>query len=89
MSDLKVTVFTRNNCAACVGTKAQFDKLGVPYTEINVEDDKYASFAQMLVDQGYRAMPVVKVAAPGEGLIEDWSGSQPDRIRALAEKLAA
>jgi glutaredoxin-like protein NrdH len=70
-----VTVFVRNNCAACKGTEALMDKLGIEYTVVNVEED--LEEAQKLVDEGWRTMPVVKTVN------ESWSGTQVDKIKAL------
>ncbi len=82
---MHVTVYTRNNCAACLGTKAQLTKLGVSFTEINVEDPLNPGFAQQLVDEGHRAMPVVKVTEDGE-LTDVWAGSNLDKIKELAAR---
>ena len=71
-----VTVYTRNNCSACEGTKALMTKLGIEHTVINVEEN--LDIAQELVDEGWRRMPVVKTDT------DSWSGTDQDKIRALA-----
>jgi glutaredoxin-like protein NrdH len=72
-----VTIYTRNNCVACNGTKARFKALGLDYNEINVEDN--LDIAQQLVDEGWRAMPVIKTEN------ESWSGFKPDLIANLKD----
>lgn len=75
---MTVTVYTRSMCGACVGTKSALERLGVPFTEVNVEEN--LDIAQQLVDEGWRAMPVVKTDSA------EWSGMNMTQIRALAEK---
>lgn len=36
---LTVTVFSKDDCAICVNTENTFRKKGVPFTEINVQQD--------------------------------------------------
>jgi len=80
---MTVIVYTRNACAACKGTEALLDKLGVEYVEINVQAAGNENHAQQLVDEGFRAMPVVKVYQ-GLDVIDSWAGTNQDKIRALA-----
>jgi hypothetical protein len=54
-----------------------FDLHKIPYAEINVEDDP--SVAQALVDDGFRAMPVVIYTDEFT-----WSGINPGMIQALS-----
>ena len=70
------TVYTRNNCTACTATKVTMDRLGIRYTEINVEDSP--DIAWELVERGFRAMPVV-VNLKGEW----WAGFQKDKIESM------
>jgi glutaredoxin len=79
-----VTVFTRNDCQACKGTEALFTSLKVPFAEINVEREGNEHYAQQLVDEGFRAMPVVHVTFDDESETW-WSGSKPKAIRAVAD----
>ncbi len=69
------TVYTRNNCQACKATKMQLDRHGVRYTEINVED--HPEIAQQLVDDGWRAMPVVITH------YAEWSGMDMNKLKVL------
>lgn len=80
---MKVTIFTRDNCAACRGTKAQFDKLGVEYTELNVQNN--VVLAQKLVDDGWRSMPVVSVEYEDGSPADWWAGSNIVNVRRVAQ----
>lgn len=80
---MEVTVFTRNSCAACNGTKAALTKLGVEFNEINIQAEGNEGVADKLVGDGWRVMPVVRVERVGLP-DEWWGGSQPDLIRELA-----
>lgn len=83
MAVTSITVFTRNDCAACKGTKAYFDTLGLEYLEINIEEERHMGVAQRLVDDGWRSMPVVRVTYD-EGEDEFWAGTKQDHMRAVA-----
>ena len=71
-----VTVYTRNSCPSCEGTKRLMDRLGIGYDVVNVEEDLV--IAQQLVDEGWRAMPVVKTPTGS------WAGMNADKIKELA-----
>ena len=73
---MSVTVYTRDNCQACKATKILLNRYRVEYTEVNVENN--LDLAQQLVDEGYRAMPIVKTE------LEEWSGHRPHRIEKYA-----
>lgn len=80
-----VTVFSKNDCPICVNTKAKFTERGVPFTEINVEEDTAprAEFGnktplEHVMGRYGRQMPVVVVE---NGIWDDhWLGSRPDKI---------
>lgn len=79
---MTITVFTRPRCVSCNATKHLLDQLGLEYDVIDVSIDTAAGI--MLVDAGFRAAPVVRVAYE-TGEADWWSGFRDDRIRALAE----
>jgi glutaredoxin-like protein NrdH len=72
---VSATIYTRNNCTACTATKTMFQRLGVRYTEVNVEENP--DVAEQLVQDGWRAMPVV-IGIDGS----EWSGFRPAKIEA-------
>lgn len=74
---MPVTVYTTTACPQCTATKRQLDKLGVPYTEINIEHDEEAR--RRVTDMGFVAAPVV---VAGD---DAWSGFRYERLGALAK----
>lgn len=71
-----VTVYTKDNCQPCKITKREFDRLGIQYTEINIDSNPDALSAVM--EMGFMAAPVV---VPENG--EAWSGLNPSKIKSL------
>ena len=52
-----LTVYSKNNCPFCVKAKALLESRGVPYTEVNIENDPES--LQMLLDKGLRSVPQI------------------------------
>lgn len=52
-----VTVYSKNNCPFCVRAKTLLESKGVPFTEVNIEND--ADSRQMLLDKGLRSVPQI------------------------------
>ena len=79
---VSVTIYTTGpKCAQCTMTKRQFEKLGVPFREVNVINDDGAR-EYIMTDLGYSSAPVVVVE---DGTGEDhWSGLRPDHIKRVA-----
>lgn len=71
---MTVTVFAKSNCTACSNTERALSKRGVDFKVVNVEEN--LDVAQSLVDEGFRAMPVVKLSNG-----ESWSGLKLDKIK--------
>lgn len=75
MSD--VTVYSKPNCRACVGTKRKLDKAGVNYDVVDVtQDDEAFAFIQ---SEGVKAMPYVKTPNGS------WSGLDEAKIDELVD----
>ncbi len=78
-----VTVYTRSGppkCMSCVQTTRHLTKRGIPFTEVDVDEDPGTRLA--LDYLGLSSLPVVVVAtALGE---QTWTGYRPDRLDALA-----
>ena len=70
-----VTVYTKDNCTACVATKSKLEYLKIPFEVISIEGN--VELQQKLVDDGWRAMPVVITET------DSWAGYKPDRISQL------
>lgn len=79
MAKIPVTVYTKSNCVQCEQTKKQFDKLGIEYSEVNLEEnlDKLEEFKA----RGLMAAPIVTTD------IKEWSGFRLDKIAGLAGHL--
>ncbi len=68
--DPMVTVYSTNWCGACVGAKALLTKRGIPFREINLDDDP--SFRQKLMDlTGRFTVPQIFVGEQHIGGFDD------------------
>jgi len=76
---MQVTVFTTKACVQCESTKRQFNKLGVRYDELALE--QHPELAENFRALGYTSAPIVQA---GE---QTWSGFRFDKIQALAKRL--
>lgn len=76
---MRVTVWTTTNCVQCMQTKKQFDKLGIRYDEMALEQhpEKLDEFKE----RGFMAAPIV------EADNRIWSGFRLDKIQSLGNKL--
>lgn len=72
-----ITIYSKDGCRACLATKRQFNKAGVPFTEINLS--RTPQVAQALTDAGYTQLPVV--IANAHGIETSWSGFRPENIK--------
>lgn len=62
---LTIDVYTGPNCASCVATKAWLKREGLEFNEVDATAD---GIAEMLLENGFRELPVV---VAGE---RRWSG---------------
>jgi glutaredoxin-like YruB-family protein len=60
MNDSKITVYSAPWCAFCHAAKAYFDKLGVKYTDKDVEKDPAAGM-EAINKSGQRGIPVIDI----------------------------
>jgi glutaredoxin-like protein NrdH len=77
---MSITVFSTPSCVQCRMTYRALDAQGLPYEVVDVTAAPEALAEVRAL--GYSQAPVVRV---GE---EHWSGFRPDRIQAVAERLA-
>lgn len=70
-------IYSRTNCVQCKFTKKEFDKLGLSYEEINVDEDERAF--NKLKGMGYSSVPVIMTDE------KVWTGFRPDLIKAYKE----
>lgn len=76
MPKIPVTVYTKSNCVQCEMTKKQFDKLGIIYSEVDLEQNP--AILKEFTSQGYLAAPIVTTDT------KTWSGFNLKRIQSLA-----
>lgn len=74
---MTITVYSKPRCVQCDATYRALDKMGAPYTKVDVTEDAVA--LEFIVGLGYQQAPVV---VAGE---DHWSGFRPDRIKAVAQ----
>ncbi len=54
-----ITVYTTSWCSDCHALKAYLDAKGLPYSEVNIEDDPEAAELVMRVNAGRRSVPTM------------------------------
>lgn len=74
-----VTVYTTPNCMACNSTKRQFQKLGVRYDEVALEN--HPEILEEFKERGYSQAPII---VAGDKI---WSGYRHEKIHNLAAQL--
>ena len=57
----RITVYTTEPCGYCRTAKALLDKRGIPYEEINIEEQEGAAEYVMGVNGGKRKVPTFEV----------------------------
>lgn len=70
-----VTVYTRPGCVACTMTMRTLNRLGVPYTLIDISN--HPDLIEHFTARGLRSLPVVATDN------DVFAGFQPDRLRQL------
>ena len=76
---MHITIYSKPNCPQCAATKRAFDRLGAPYTVVDITTDPVE--LATLQEAGFRQAPVVFVDS------DFWTGYRPDRIRDVARRL--
>ncbi|WP_235827141.1 glutaredoxin domain-containing protein [Actinomyces culturomici] len=71
-------VFTKPRCGQCEATVRLLDSLDAVVGIVDAPE-----YMEMLRAEGFSEAPVVKVYRPShEGVLDQWSGFRPDRIKA-------
>ena len=78
---MTITVYSKPACVQCNATYRALDKLGAPYTVVDISED--ADARDYVMSLGHLQAPVVIVDG------DHWSGYRPDRIKALEQRLQA
>lgn len=93
---LTVTVFSKNDCAICVSTERTFGKKGVPFTEINVQEDleprdEFGGKTPMdhVIETFGRAMPVVIIRDETGFAVDSWSGANMFKLHETIKRFEA
>ncbi|WP_311245296.1 MULTISPECIES: glutaredoxin family protein [unclassified Microbacterium] len=83
---LSMTIFSKNDCHKCVATERLFERKGVPFTEINVEEDlaprdEFGGLTpfEYVVEKYGREMPVVVIKSEDGWVTDWWSGGRMDK----------
>jgi glutaredoxin-like protein NrdH len=76
---VKITLWTKPNCAQCEMTKKQFDKRGIIYTVRRL--DRSPKAVERFLELGLLAAPIVETDA------KRWSGFRLDKIKSLENHL--
>lgn len=77
---MRVNVYTKKACVQCDATKRALDKVDVPYSEIDLEENP--DIAEKVKSWNFHQAPVVEVI--DEQGIARWSGFRPDLVKELA-----
>ena len=77
---MAVTVYTKPSCVQCTATYRALDSKGIEYKVLDLSEDEAA--LETVKGLGYLQAPVVVTED------EHWSGFRPDKIAALAGRLA-
>ena len=82
-----IEVYTKDNCAQCRMTIKALQSAGVAYKLRDATEELNMSY--ITEELGHRAAPVVTItgSAAENGEFQDWSGFQPDRVKAVAERM--
>lgn len=77
---MATTVYTKPSCVQCNATYRALDSKGIEYDIVDLSEDPTA--LETVKELGYLQAPVVVTDD------EHWSGFRPDKISALASRLA-
>ncbi|MBP1326411.1 glutaredoxin-like protein NrdH [Leucobacter exalbidus] len=77
---MAITVYTKPSCVQCTATYRALDSKGIEYNVLDLSQDESA--LETVKELGYLQAPVVVTDD------EHWSGFRPDKISALASRLA-
>ena len=77
---MTITVYSKPACVQCTATYRALDRAELEYTVVDISQDSEAR--DYVMSLGHMQAPVVVAGG------EHWSGYRPDRIKALADRLA-
>lgn len=77
---MTITVYSKPACVQCNATYRALDKVGCDYTVVDISED--ADARDYVMSLGHLQAPVVVAGG------EHWSGYRPDKIAAVAARVA-
>lgn len=80
-----IIIYSKNNCVKCKMTKNLFTRLNTPFSEINLEDSENEALLNEFRENGYRAMPIIRVFDKNTTeLIDEWTDFQDKKVKQYA-----
>jgi mycoredoxin len=81
-SDAPIVMYTTSWCPDCRRAKRVFSQLGMPYTEVNIDEAPEAAEYVIRVNRGSRSVPTI-VFPDGSILVEPRSSALEAKLRSL------
>jgi mycoredoxin len=78
-----IVLFSTRWCGDCHRAKRLFDALGVPFTEINIDEDRAAAARVMRLNDGMRSVPTI-LFPDGSVLVEPSNAALEAKLAAYA-----
>ncbi|HZC76574.1 MAG TPA: glutaredoxin family protein [Ktedonobacterales bacterium] len=78
-----IVMFSTRWCGDCRRAKRLFDALGVPFTEINIDEDRAAAARVMRLNDGMRSVPTI-LFPDGSVLVEPSNAALEAKLAAYA-----
>lgn len=78
---MSIVVYSKPACAQCTATHHALSQRGITYRAVDISED--AEGFSLVQELGYRQVPVIVTET------DHWSGFRPDKITALAGRVAA
>lgn len=69
-----VTMYSTSFCSDCRHSKSVLERLGVPYHEVNIDDDPQAAAEVQRLNRGYRSVPTIIIG--GDTVLTEPSARQ-------------
>lgn len=82
LSAAPILLYTTTWCPDCRRAKRVFDRVGVPFTEVNIGHAPDAAEYVMQINHGYRSVPTI-VFPDGTILVEPTSSTLEAKLRSL------
>src|SRR5215831_17331095 len=80
----EIVLFSTQWCGDCRRAKRLFDALGVPYTEIDIDQDRVAAGQVMRLDAGMRSVPTI-VFPDGSVFVEPSNAALEAKLATYAD----